>query len=276
MAEVKHAVKDSVFTDLFGDKKYIVQLYEALHFGEDIHITEDDITNVTLNRILTDAMFNDLGFVVGDKIIVLAEAQSTWSVNIIIRALMYLMQSYQEYITDRSLNVYGSKRVTLPKPELYVIYTGEDEPGKEYITLSEEFFGGVQTAVDVKVKVINSGRKGDIIYQYMTFVKVYNEQYKKYGRDIKSINETIRICRDSDVLKEYLSEREKEVISIMLSVFDEETVRKLYEASLYKEGMEKGRNDLFETFKALGVDEDLLKKAQAVYASGNTGNTAEI
>lgn len=28
---VKHKIKDSVFTDLFKDKKYLFQLYKALH-----------------------------------------------------------------------------------------------------------------------------------------------------------------------------------------------------------------------------------------------------
>ena len=41
------------------------------------------------------------------------------------------------------------------------------------------------------------------------------------------------------MLKEYLSEREKSVISIMLSVFDEETVCKLYEAAYTKKAWKK-------------------------------------
>mgnify|MGYP003258544276 CR=1 FL=1 len=34
--------------------------------------------------------------------------------------------------------------------------------------------------------------------------------------------ETIRICKDQNVLKEYLQSREKEVMSIMMTLFDQE------------------------------------------------------
>lgn len=55
----------------------------------------------------------------------LLEAQSTWSWNIVVRALMYLANTWQEYIEDKKLNIYGSRKISLPKPELYVIYTGD-------------------------------------------------------------------------------------------------------------------------------------------------------
>ena len=88
----KYTVKDSVFTSLFKDKKYLLQLYRALH-PEDQETTEDQLTDITINNILTDGMYNDLGFMAGDRLMILVEAQSTWTMNIIIRALMYLVQT---------------------------------------------------------------------------------------------------------------------------------------------------------------------------------------
>ena len=40
--------------------------------------------------------------------------------------------------------------------------------------------------------------------------------------------ETIRICRDRNVLSEYLLDREKEVVTIMMSLFDEEQIMKSF------------------------------------------------
>ena len=57
---MKRTVKDSVFTNLFRDKKYLIQLYRALH-PEDRTATEDDILNVTIRNVLTDNQYNDLG-----------------------------------------------------------------------------------------------------------------------------------------------------------------------------------------------------------------------
>ena len=83
---------------------------------------------------------------------ILTEAQTTWTMNIIIRALMYLVQSYHEYFERRNDNLYGSKKVKLPKAELYVIFTGKRVSKPEYVSLSEEFWGGEECAIDVKVK----------------------------------------------------------------------------------------------------------------------------
>ena len=45
---------------------------------------------------------------------------------------------------------------------------------------------------------------------------------KLHGKTREAVLETIRICKDRNVLKEYLSGREKEVISIMMGLFDQE------------------------------------------------------
>lgn len=84
---------------------------------------------------------------------ILLEAQSLWTLNII-RALLYLAQTYHDYFERTNQNLYKSKKVKMPKPELYVIYTGDRKNIPDTISLSKEFFDGVDAAVDVKVKVI--------------------------------------------------------------------------------------------------------------------------
>lgn len=66
--------------------------------------------------------------------------------------------------------------------------------------------------------------ENDIVSQYVTFAKVYDEQRKKHGKTRTAILETIRICKDKNVLIEYLLEREKEVEAIMLAMYDEEEI----------------------------------------------------
>ena len=111
-AKLKKNAKDSVFCDLFGNPKYLLQLYKALH-PEDTEVTQEQIGNVTMRNILLDQMYNDLGFTVGSKLLVLMEAQSTWSKNIVIRVLLYLANTWQEYIESKHLNTYGSKQSRL-------------------------------------------------------------------------------------------------------------------------------------------------------------------
>ena len=80
----------------------------------------------------------------------------------------------------------------------------------------------MESSAEVKVKVIFDGKKGDIINKFVGFTRFYTEQVKLCGRTRKAVIETIRICRDRNTLKDYLAEREKEVVNIMMSLFDVE------------------------------------------------------
>lgn len=55
----KRKIKDCVFTNLFQDKKYLLQLYKTLHHEHD-KVTEDEIDDVTINNVLVDKDYNDL------------------------------------------------------------------------------------------------------------------------------------------------------------------------------------------------------------------------
>ncbi len=229
MAETtpKRKIKDSVFTNLFQDKKYLLQLYKALH-PEERNVTEDEIADITIKHVLVDADYNDLGFSVGNRLMILVESQSTWTLNIIIRALMYLIQTYHDYFKRTNQNLYGSKKVNIPIPELYVIFTGERKNIPDTISLSKEFFDGTKIAIDAEVKVLYQENEKDIIGQYIMFSKVYNEQRNLYGNTKQAVTETIHICKNRNVLKEYLESKEQEVVDIMMTLFDDEQILKAY------------------------------------------------
>lgn len=234
----KYTAKDSVFTDLFRHPKYLLQLYQALH-PEDTDASEDKINNITLKNVLLEQNYNDLGFLYGGRLVILVEAQSTWTSNILIRSLLYLAQTYQEYISATGQDIYRSKKVSLPEPELYVIYTGERQEKREQLSLTEEFFNNHACALEVKVKMIYDGKEGDIIHQYVTFTRVFNEQVRLHGRTRKAVLEAIRICENKNILKEYLLSREKEVISIMMTLFDDEYILRTHINVRVKEAVEE-------------------------------------
>lgn len=226
-AAAKHTVKDSLFTNLFKEKKYLIQLYRAIH-PEDKKTTEEDLKDVTVSNVLVNDIYNDIGFRVGSTLVILVEGQSTWTANIIFRALMYLVQTYREYFKETKQNLYKSRKLQMPRPELYVIYTGDRKTRPDEISLSEEFFGGEDVCIDVKVKMIYDGEKGDIINQYVVFTRVCNEQVKIHGRTRMAIREAVRICKDRNVLREYLESREQEVLDMMMELYDQEEVLRSY------------------------------------------------
>ena len=98
--EYRGAVKDSVFKHLFKIKEYSLKLYKTLMPQDDI--TENDIDIVTCETVLMNGLYNDLGLLVRNTILFLIEAQSTWSINILIRDFLYLALSYKENLSKLS------------------------------------------------------------------------------------------------------------------------------------------------------------------------------
>ncbi len=256
-AFAKYTAKDSVFTALFQDKKYLMQLYRALH-PEDTKTTEDALMDITIRNVLTNGIYNDLGFRVGDRIMILVEQQSTWTMNIIVRAFMYVAQAYHDYSEAQDADLYGSRKVHVPEPEIYVVFTGERARRPQKVSLSEEFFGGKECSLEVKVTMLYGGEEKDIISQYVMFTKAYNEQVQRYGRTREAVTQTIRICRDRDVLREFLETREKEVISIMMALFDNEKIIRTYVENEKKEAAREAAKEAAK-YTARKAAEKMLK-----------------
>ena len=257
--KTKRNIKDSVFCDLFSIPEYLLQLYRALH-PEDTEINQDDLTIITLSSTFIRAMYNDLGFLAGNRLIILVEEQSSWSYNLPIRMLEYLAETYRRYMEQNGLNKYREKAISLPKPELYVIYTGEQGEKPVELSLKDIYWGVESCCVDVIVKVIYDSVQGDILNQFIVFTRVFDEQRKKYPDDPrKAIQETIRICKEKDVLKAYL-ERE-EAATVMYTFMDQEKAFMMTLDDVREEGREEG----LEVGRAEGREEGAIQEAVKLY-----------
>lgn len=237
MPEMKRNVKDSVFTLMFKEPEYALQLYQALH-PEDTDVTEADCKVMTLENVLTVGEYNDFGLQVRDRLLLLVEAQSTFSQNVVLRILLYLAATYKRYVEEHKLDLYGSKAIKIPRPELYVVYTGPKQDVPNMLRLSELYEG--EGSVELEVKVCwNSGRS-NILEQYVRFCKIADENRKKYGTAQKAIEETLRQCREEGVLMPFLALKEKEVWDIMVTLFDQEKIWEIHDYNVAKEAEEKG------------------------------------
>ena len=75
---------------------------------------------------------------------------------------------------------------------------------------------------------------------------------KVHGRTREAILKTIQICKDRNVLKKYLEEKEKEVVAIMLAMLDEkEILRDYIESKKYEAAQEAKRENAKETVTQL-------------------------
>ena len=257
-SKAKRKGKDSIFIDLFHQPKYAAEMVQTLHPEQEV--TEQDITFVSLRSILMVRPYNDLGLLFKGKLLICSEAQSTWSLNVLVRMFMYLAETYHRYIRHhKEMNLYGSKKIILPIPECYVIYTGKDKNCPEELSLAKEFFGK-DAALDLKVKVLTSAGTDNIIQQYVRFCHVFDEQVRLHGRTKMTVEETIRICQGENVLANYLMERKKEVEDIMSMLFSQEEVTERYGYERYTEGRNEGRDEGRDE----GRKESILKSVRAL------------
>lgn len=248
---IKQNVKDSVFTDFFRDPKNVFKLFTELH-PEATDVSETDVDIITLTNVMVNEMYNDLGFIVRDRLIILVEAQTTWTINIIPRVLLYLGETLKEYFERVGANLYGTAKVNVPQVEAHVIYAGPPKSSVKNgpISLKNEFYGGVASGIDLTVNVICSSRPGSLIGQYIAFCQVINEQVKQFGRTKEAITSTLKICMEKNILKEYLKSKEMEVLDMMTNLFDQEKIFNIYveeeKSKAAKEAAEKAAKETAE------------------------------
>ena len=238
---VKNKTKDSVFTTLFKDVNNVYTLYRELH-PEDTTVTVDDIQIETLETVLINEIYNDLGFIVNSgekaKFVILVEAQSRWTDNMTLRMLFYISETYRRYLKETEQSEHLEKRVFLPKPEMYVVYTGGKKVSDE-VSFSETYFDG-DSSLDLRVKVLRQVEKNTLHGQYIGFSRVYDEQRRLYSNKLECIKETIRICIEEGYLTEFLDKHKQEVTTMLSELFDEQAQREQYDKALRKESEERG------------------------------------
>ena len=246
--EYRWAVKDSVFKHLFKIKEYSLKLYKTL-MPQDEDITENDIDIVTCETVLMNGLYNDLGLLVKNNILFLMEAQSTWSINILIREFLYLALSYKESIEKNQIDLYGSKKIFIPIPKLYVLYTGNKKLEREEISLNEEYFNN-EGCINLKIKILikenlsklSATKENNIISQYVTFTEISDDFVKKYGRSKETAKMVINECISKNILKSFMQEHREEVEDMEL-LFDPEVYGRIHDATVAREAREEGRQE---------------------------------
>ena len=273
-----YTLKDSLFIDLFSDKMRLIQLYKSL-INDERQINPEDIEILTIQNIILRGIYNDLGFRVKYEIIILMEAQTTYTTNIVLRILFYLSETLKNYIIDSSENknlneLYNTKPRIIPKIKLFVVYTGDKMMQDHDLHLKDVMVeNDIISDIDMKVRVLCTGSKKSILGQYMLFTRVYTKQ-KKECKDIETaVKNTIEICMNDEILKEYLDYRKMEVQEMITAFMTQEEAfesflkdevkrgRKEGEEKCRKEGREEGKIDSLINFFKNGVGLDIISKA---------------
>jgi len=128
--------KDGVFRMIFKDKDRFRELYNAItgtNYG-----AETEMVETTLSDALYMKQKNDVSFLIDGRIVVFMEHQSTINRNIALRMLIYAGRTYERLFDVEK--IYGPQKITIPRPEFYVLYNGNaPAPEKQEVRLSELF-----------------------------------------------------------------------------------------------------------------------------------------
>ena len=231
MRKYNRHYKDSVFVDLFSSdrtaKDNFLALYNALYNTN--YQSTDILKNMRLKQTMYMSFANDVSYLVDNKIIVLAEHQSTVNPNMPLRCLEYVTRLYEHIQNPRDR--YSRTLKKIPVPAFYVFYNGRETiPAQKILRLSDSFIRQPETpTLELVVKLININYDKDSqilkscepLGQYSRFVEAVRRHIavdKEHG-----FENAIKECIKNDILREYLQRKSREVVNMLIAEYDYDT-----------------------------------------------------
>lgn len=238
---VQRNYRDTMFHDLFSDRKNAISLYNALN-GTDYRET-DNLEIVTLSDAIYIHGKNDVS-VLFHNMLELWEHQSTLNYNMPLRGLIYYAHNIDGILKSKGVTLYGKKMVKIPAPDYYMFYNGkENAPDRQELRPSDSFEtvneGYEWTAHMLNINKGHSDkllRECPVLKGYVMLVQ-YVREYQAQGDELsEAVNKGIDRCIKEGLLREYLLRKKSEVKLMLLTEFDEE----LFIRTIKEEGRVEG------------------------------------
>ena len=281
MEHYNRNMQDSMFVDLFSTEENLLDLYRSLH-PEDTSVQLSDIKNVTLTNVFVNGLRNDVGLLVGDRLIILTEHQSTVNKNMPVRALLYYAEQLKRYLfsdNSRRKKVFQKSLMKLPYPEFYVIFTGNDsEFSDSALQLSDAF--AVKDFINVTVKVISQKNLAahGLLSEYLEFIKILKDNINCKGDRKEAIKETVQTCLASGILINYLNMRKEGIADMLMKEMTIEELIGTAEENRMEgrmEGMQEGIRGVIKLCKQYNIPFfDAVKQIAESYSLSE--NEAEL
>ena len=236
-------VKSDVFSMLMENKKYALEVYNAVN--KTAYEDPEEIQITTLKRGISLSIRNDASIILGMNLN-LYEHQSTYSPNMPLRSLIYFVDILKPLIKDE--DIYGRKLINIPTPKFVTFYNGiEKRPEIEVFKLSKAF-RNVTESPEIElictVYNINSGYNNELLNnckvlgEYMVFIdKIRENEADGYEYPIE---EAINWCIDNNILNEFLITRKPEVLKAMIIDMTFERREELIRRDERQEGIQQG------------------------------------
>ena len=244
--------KDSVFRMAFEEKKYQLELYNALNGSDyddpeavDDSIVDDSSSDESMN--MTDGS-SDSGEILDDKLSLnMYEHQSTKNLNMPLRGLIYFTQVYMEYINRNGYRLYAESQIPLPFPKYIVFYNGEkDAPDEEELLLSDAFPKEMKEQIPslecrARVLNINFGHNRELmekcqrLRQYSELVAIVRDYLEKGMDQEEAMRKAWEEGMKRGLLTDILSRNGTEVIAMLLKEYDLEEAKEYWKKEAAEE-----------------------------------------
>lgn len=262
-------IKDAIFTEIFKDKDNIKELYKTLFPNQNIKNFE--ITNETIDTLITNSIRNDLSFRTSNDVVVFIEAQSSWKTKDIVRFSEYFNKKFYELFHTLDYEDFRNLRFYF-----YVFYTGKSNL-KKYYSLNKDIFKNPTSMHDFKLEVIseNNGIPEGILRDYKRVCDIQVDIYKKYGRTSKAVEKFFYACIEENLFPRIFNVDNKEFIDTMQN-FD--IYYNQFQDFLKEErekGIEVGRKEGIETGRKEGIEEEKITIAISMIESSLDNETIQ-
>ncbi len=266
--KAKRNHKDTVFVDLFAKdetaKENFRSLYKALYNKE---LADDVILNsVHIENVLYTNMVNDVSYILEDRIIFLAEHQSTINENMPLRCLSYIERLYGQLVKPEDR--YKKDVIKLLTPEFFVFYNGrEDYPTRKTLKLSDAFIQKnkkIKLEIIVEVININLDKKNRILDRCSP-LREYSQFIESVRRNTAIDSEhgfekAIEECMANGILSDYLERKSKEVRNMFTAEYDYEMDIAVQREEAMLQGMHKEKENIVLNMFSEGLDIQTISK----------------
>ena len=154
--------------------------------------------------------------------------------------------------------LYSTKRLSIPRPEFFVLYNGSASfPDEQIMKLSELFesteLSGLSQKklpfleLELKVININEGRNREIaercrkLSEYSAFIAKARYFEKELNDREAGMKAAIKYCLEHDILKEFLEDNASEVFNMLITEWNTEVAKEVWREEALEEGREEER-----------------------------------
>ena len=212
----------------------------------------------TLDGSFFSSLKNDISFLFDNRWMILLEHQSTINENMPIRLLGYVNEIYNLYLKPYRNQIYNKALIQLPTPEFHVFYDGDDDTKDsdfdyKLLRLSDSFImPGGQLELTVNCYNLNIGKSLNLkkLCKPLEEYSIFSNHFKLYRKQGFSIKEATRLainyCRENNIMSDYLSNNESEVIDMFGFEWNEKEERE----ALLEAGKTKGKLEILKNIMA--------------------------